>query len=686
MKECKTPSTEQEYLDLVGEMKRHCRLYYAEDDPEITDAEYDAMTRALKRAEAEHPDWAVPDSPARTVGKETGAGLGKTKHVRALLSLDDLFDKADVKAWWEAAGCPEVGVEPKIDGLTMALTYRDGAFALAATRGDGTVGEVVTDQARNVRDVPMGLRLPPEVAPGSRLVVRVEVYQPVAEFERCNRELEAAGAKLLKNPRNAAAGGLRTQNTSVARRRGLAAFAFQIVHAEGFDAVRGDDQASDLALLDRLGFRVVRHVRCRDWPGIEAAIDMLGHDRPALPYWTDGAVVKTEDRERQAELGETAKYPLHAVAYKYPTESRTVRIKSISVTVGRTGRLTPVAGFDPVGMGGTSVSRATLHNQGFVDRNQIDVGADVEIVKSGEIIPKVVSVPVPAARPFRIRACPVCGTPAVGADDDTDMLVCPNVSGCPAQKLRYFTFFCSRDVMDIRGMGPAAIETLLEAGLLDDVSDIYKLESRADEIAALPGLGKKKAAAIAAAVEKSRHNPVDRLVKALGIPGVGRHVGRALAAKYPTLDAAFEADGAELALLDGIGPVLAENIVAFRNDPDAFGRYLRLKAAGCNVISGTYVPEGVNSSASNAKDRSLTGLVFVITGTLQGMSREEASAFVRDHGGKTSGSVSGRTSYLVAGDAPGGKLAKARELGVPVIDEAGLRELAGRRTEPVNKP
>lgn len=686
MKECKTPSTEREYLDLVGEMTRHCRLYYAEDNPEITDAEYDAMTRALKRAEAAHPDWAVPDSPARTIGKETGAGLGKTRHIRKLLSLDDLFDKAAVRTWWEAAGHPDVGVEPKIDGLTMAVTYRDGAFALAATRGDGAIGEVVTDQARNVRDVPMRLTLPPGVAPDSRLVVRMEVYQPVAEFERCNRELEAAGAKLLKNPRNAAAGGLRAQDPSVARRRGLAAFAFQIVHAEGFDAVRGDNQASDLALLDRLGFRVVRHVGCRNWPDIEAAIDMLGHDRPALPYWTDGAVVKTENHAHQAKLGETAKYPLHAVAYKYPTESRTVQIKNISVTVGRTGRLTPVAGFDPVDMGGTSVSRATLHNQRFMDKNRIDIGADVEIVKSGEIIPKVVSVPGPANKPFRIRRCPVCGTPAVKADDDTDMLVCPNMSGCPAQKLRYFTFFCSRDVMDVRSMGPAAVGAMLDAGLLDDVSDVYGLESRVDEIAALPGLGEKKAASIAAAVEKSRRNPVDRLVKALGIPGVGRHVGRVLAAKYPTLDAAFGADVAELARLDGIGPVLAGNIVAFRDDPDAFGRYLRLKAAGCNVVSGTYVPEGVTAGADDTKDQSLTGLVFVITGTLPSMSREEASAFVRDHGGKTSGSVSGRTSYLVAGDAPGGKLAKARELGVPVIDEAGLRKLAGRRAEPVNKP
>lgn len=684
MKEHKTPSTEREYLDLVGEMKRHCELYYAKDDPEITDAEYDAMTRALKRAETDHPDWAVPDSPTRTIGKETGMGLGKTTHVRKLLSLDDIFDKDGVKAWWEAAGRPDVAVEPKIDGLTMALTYKNGRLALGATRGDGTVGEIVTDQARVVKDVPLTLPLPPGVAPDNRIVVRMEVYQPIAEFNRCNRELAAAGAKPLKNPRNAAAGGLRAQDPSITKQRGLAAFAFQIVHTEGFDGVRGDDQEADLALLDNLDFRVVGHFRCSSWQDIEEAIDMLGRDRPALPYWTDGAVIKTESHLRQAELGETEKYPLHAVAYKYPTASRTVRIKNIAVTVGRTGRLTPVAEFSPVSLGGTSVSRATLHNQGFIDKNSIDVGAEIEIIKSGEIIPKVVSVPVPARRPYGIRECPVCGTPAVPADDDTDMLVCPNISGCPAQKLRYLTFFCSKDAMDIRGMGPSTVEALLDAGLLDDVSDIYALESRQDEIAALPGLGEKKATSMVAAIEKSKLNPVDRLVKALGIPGVGRCVGNALAARYPTLDAAFEADEAELALLDGIGPVLARNVVAFRNDPDAFGRYLRLKAAGCRVVSETYVPEGVGPASTG--DMALSGLVFVVTGTLPGMSREAVSAFIRDHGGKTSGSVSRKTSYLVAGDAPGGKLAKARELGVPVIDEAGLLELAERHAEPVNRP
>lgn len=676
--------TRKEYELLVETANRHADLYYDKDAPEITDAEYDSITEELKRIERLHPEWADAASPTQKVSGIPGNDLEKVRHERPLLSLNDVFNVEAVKKWHDGLGRPETTVELKIDGLTVVLTYEDGVLVQAATRGDGTVGELVTRQAMQVKGVPHRLRLPDGVESKNRLIVRAEVGQTVKAFNECNRRQEALGQKPFANPRNCAAGGLRAKNPDVTAERDLMAIAFQIVDAEGWDAVRrvpvsehdrrllGDDtpdtectQAHDVALLGAVGFTPVGQKFCKTQEALLEAIAEIGKIRENLPYWTDGAVVKTNGSLLQERAGATAKYPLHAVAYKYPTEKRRTVIRNIRVSVGRTGKLVPVAEFDPVALGGSTVTHATLHNQKFLDDRMLNVGAEIEIIKSGEIIPKVVSVPVPARKPFKIEKCPVCGAKAVRADDDGDdtvEMMCPNMTGCPAQKLRYFEFFVSKDVMDIRDMGPAVLAAMMDTGLLENVQDIYALRDRRDEMLNIERMGARKADKILANIEKSKRNPVDRVLKGLGIPGVGRHVGKAVMRKYGTLDDMFAAARDELCSLDGVGTVTADAILDFWKDPEMRTRYGALKAAGVNV----------ESPAAASGNGALTGKTFVITGTLPGMSREEAKKLIEDNGGKVSGSVSKKTAYLLAGDAAGGKLAKAKDLGVEVISEDSL--------------
>lgn len=664
------PRTREEYLELVRTVERHNELYYDEDRPEITDAEYDALTRALKYAEKAHPEWVSPSSPTQHVGGVPAAPFEKVRHVRPLLSLLDVFGFDEVEAWHEGLGGPETVVEEKIDGLTIALTYRDLVLVQGATRGDGITGELVTEQAKRVGGIPSRLD-PPEsirsrIPEHNLLVVRAEVHQPVHAFERCNARQDAIGAPRFANPRNCAAGGLRSKDPEVTAERGLIATAFQIVYSEGWDRVRlPRTQKSDVEVLKLLGFIPVKQFLCPTRQDIFDAINLIGDRRKDLSYWTDGTVVKTNDLDLQERIGATAKYPLHSIAYKYPAETKRTVIRRIVVQTGRTGVLTPVAEFDPVELGGTTVTHATLHNQKFMTDRMLNTGAEIEVLKSGEIIPKVVGVPKPAAAPYRIDRCPVCGTPAVferNEDAGTEIAMCPNMTGCPAQKLRYFEFFCSRDVMDIRDMGPAVLAAMMDAGLLENVQNIYALRDRRDEMLGIERMGARKADKILANIEKSKRNPVDRVLKGLGIPGVGRHVGKAVMRKYGTLDDMFAAARDELCSLDGVGTVTADAILDFWKDPEMRARYCALKAAGVNVESPAAAPGG----------GALAGKTFVITGTLPGMSREEAKKLIEDNGGKVSGSVSRKTAYLLAGDAAGGKLAKAKDLGVEVISEDGL--------------
>lgn len=662
--------TYEKYKALEAEIKRHNLLYYQDDNPEITDMEYDKLTSRLKAAAAEHPDWVAPDSNTLNVAGSASRGFPKVTHDVPLLSLNDLFSMDDVRDWHKGIGSPDTVVEEKIDGLTMKLVYEDLVLVQGSTRGDGHVGELITEQAMRVGGIPH--RLPPiqGAARHNRLVVRVEVYQPVEEFLRVNAELEAAGQKTFANPRNCAAGSLRVKDPSVTASRGLMAFAFQVIESEGIPWLHRTQQ-TDVAFLESVGFQVVRQYYCGDFDAIEAAIERIGTARGSLPYWTDGAVVKTNDLGLQDRIGATSKYPLHSTAYKYPAETKRAVVKSIKVATGRTGVLVPVAEFDPIQLSGTSVTHATLHNQKFISDRDINVGCTIEVLKSGEIIPKVVGVPVPAETPFLIDHCPSCGARAVLATDEngdtgTQVMVCPNLSGCPAQKQRYFEFFCSRDVMDIRGMGPSVIAALLDAGLLHNIWDIYALPKKTDEIAALPGFGRKKAEGMSTAILESKTRDMDRVVKSLGIPGVGRHVGKALAKTFGSMDAAFAASFEQLTAVDGIGEITARSILDFYASPDGRDRFEHLKAAGINTVS----------RAAGTGGR-LSGMIFVITGTLPTLSREEAKTLIESNGGRVSGSVSRKTSYLVAGEAAGGKLDKARGLGVAVISEDGLRAIIG---------
>lgn len=666
---------QEEYRGLVALAEKYNVAYY-DDKPLVTNLEYNNLTQKIKDIEAEHPDWVEKNSPTQHVGAGHLHGK-KTQHFRPLLSLNDLFGLDEVKTWHEGIGSPETVVEEKIDGLTIALTYVNCVLDLGATRGDGRIGEIVTQQAKQVKGIPEKLPLPEGVNPENILIVRAEVNQPVAEFERLNAEQEALGLQPFANPRNCAAGGLRAQDPKVTKHRGLQAIAFQIIYAEGWSGVRGGNptQSGDIALLKRLGFLPVTQYVCRDFEEILDAIYKIGNDRLTLPYWTDGAVIKTNSLARQEELGATEKYPLHSVAYKYPAETKTTTVREIRIQTGRTGTLTPVAIFDPVQLAGTTVTKATLHNQKFIRDRMINVGCKVTVLKSGEIIPKVVDVPEPADAPFEITHCPVCGAAAVlggdeNGDSDTEVMFCPNMTGCPAQKLRYFEFFCSRDVMDIRGMGPSVLAGLIDAGLLDHIWDIYDLKDHADEMPKIERMGEKKTASLLEAIEASKTRDIDRLIKALGMPGIGRHIGQTLAEHYPDMNAIREAalqPDEPLRSLDGIGEISSSVITGFWKDPDSVERYARLSLAGVNTVSMSY-----QKSTAGAK---LEGLTFVITGTLPGMGRDEASELIKANGGKVSGSVSKKTSYLLAGENAGSKLEKATGLGVPVLSLDALREM-----------
>lgn len=656
-----------EYLQLVNLAAYHSNRYYNEDAPEISDFEYDELTQKIKGIEAAHPDWVDSASPTQHVGGNADTkGLNRVEHKIHLQSLNDVFSTKEVDSWHHGVGDCEVTVEEKIDGLTIALTYVDGELQLAATRGDGHIGEIVTDNARYIEGIPTKLPLPQGVAAHNLLMVRAEVCQPVSEFERVNAEMAAAGKKLFANPRNCAAGSLRTKDPLLTKSRGLYAIAFAVLTAEGFESVAlapMQTQSDDIALLNQLGFYGVTQYLCTHINEIHAAIEKIGQARANLSYWTDGAVVKVNSRAAQNRIGGTEKYPSHAIAYKYPPEEKDTTVREIVVQVGRTGNLTPVAVFDPITLGGTTVTRATLCNQGYVQDAMVNVGSVIRILKSGEIIPKMVAVPKPAKEAFQITHCPVCGAEAELSEEG--IATCPNIY-CPAQKARYLEFFCSRAVMDIAGMGPSMVDKLIDLGVVDDVPDLYHLSEHRATIAALEGLGEKSVDTMLQAIEGSKTQTLDRVIKGLGIRGVGRHVGKALALRYPDMATIILAPESELQSIDGIGGITAHDIVAFFASADGMARYQALADAGVNMVSDSF-----GKSVTGA----LTGLTFVITGTLPSMGRDEAKVLIESKGGKTSGSVSKKTDFLLAGDAAGSKLDKAKELNVKIISEAELLQM-----------
>jgi len=650
---------------LRAALNEHNYRYYVLDAPTISDFEYDKMLRELEDLESAHPELIAPDSPTQRVGGKALDSFQQVAHRVPLQSLQDVFSPEELldfdRRVRESGAQPEYLLEPKVDGLSVALEYEDGVFVRGATRGDGQVGEDVTENLRTIKSIPMAL----ENAPAS-LIVRGEVYMPRKTFERLNGERELRGEALFANPRNAAAGSMRQLDPKIAAARGLDMVAFNIQYT---DRAPFDTDSAGLDWLRSLRFRVIDYRLFTDMEQIQTAIFELGDQREGYPFDIDGAVVKVNSLTQRAVLGETAKFPRWAAAYKYPPEQKESVVEDIVIQVGRTGVLTPKAVVSPVRLAGTTVTNATLHNQDFITEKDIRIGDTVVVQKAGEIIPEIVSV-VKEKRPegtvpYLLPAvCPVCGAP-VERDEDGAHIRCTGAE-CPAQLLRNLTHFASRDAMDIEGLGPAVVEGLVDAGMVKTPADLYRLDR--DKVAELERMGKKSADNLLAAIEKSKQNDLSKLLYAFGIRQVGQKAGKILAARFGSLDALAEATEEELTEIDDIGGVTARYLTEWFAAPQSRHLIAALKEAGVNM----------DSLAAPAGDK-LAGVTFVLTGELSSCSRKEAGEKLEALGAKVASSVSKKTGCVVAGEAAGSKLRKAQELGVPVLDEEQFLVLVGER-------
>ncbi len=647
-------------------IRYHARLYYEKDAPEISDYEYDALFRELQDLEAAYPDLDSPTSPTKRVGGAPLESFEKVTHTVPMGSLTDVFSYEELKEFTDK--CERIlgheatySVEPKIDGLSVALTYRDGRFVLGATRGDGTVGENVTENLRTVRSIPLEL-----TEPLPYLVVRGEVYMPRAVFASINEEREREGQPLFANPRNAAAGSLRQLDPKVAASRRLEIFVFNLqegsLYADG-RACRTHEEA--LERLRALGFTVLPERKTlTGYEAVAAHIRHLGELRSELSFDMDGGVIKLNSLEQRRTVGEGTGVPKWAVAYKYPPEEKETRLLSIDIQVGRTGVLTPIANLSPVRLAGTTVSRATLHNASFIEKLDVRLGDTVVVRKAGEIIPEIVRS-LPERRSGDERAfsmptvCPSCGEPVVRDDSGDGAAVrCVNIA-CPAQGARRIVHFASKGAMNIDGLGPQMVDMLMSAGKISDIADLYRL--RADMLVDLERMGQKSADNLVAAIEASKSAGLERLLYALGIRQVGEVAAEQLARRFGTLDAVMNATAEDFATMEDIGEVTAKYLADFFADPAARALCEALKDFGVHT-----------EAVKQYTGMSLAGMTFVLTGTLPTMTRDEASERIKAAGGKVSGSVSKKTTYVVAGEEAGSKLTKARELGVPVLDEAAL--------------
>ncbi len=685
----------------------HNERYFQQDAPEIPDADYDALVVELRRLEAEHPELVSPDSPTQRVGGAPVGLFAPVQHRVPMMSLDNAFDEAEFQAWSERLGrlLPEgvaldalaLSTEPKVDGVAMSLTYVDGVFTQAATRGDGVTGEDVTANVATVRSVPH--TLDPAAGPyPHHLEVRGEIYMPTAEFAAMNERQAAAGERTFVNPRNSAAGSLRQKDPAVTATRPLAFWAYQVGEVDGV-APEGADadpdpstpgtpawpppsQSETLAALARAGFPVSPDAR--RVTGVRAAyaraVD-LERRRHDLGYEIDGVVVKVDDLALHDVLGSTSRAPRWAIAYKFPPEERTTVLRQIQVSIGRTGRATPFAVLEPVFVGGSTVGMATLHNQDQVAAKDVRPGDVVIVRKAGDVIPEVVG-PVPGAPggPKRRRpkwrfptVCPSCGSPLVRQEGESDTY-CTNIE-CPAQRLGRIVHYGSRSAMDIEGLGEQRVAQLLEAGLVRDPADLYRLE--AGPLAALERMGELSAANLLAALEESRRRPLSRLLVALGVRHLGPTGARALARAFGTLAALRQADPGTLAAVDGVGPIIAEAVSTFLAGEQNRDVLDRLIEAGVATTEPGVEPRPPGAPPGDAVPAGpLAGRAVVVTGTLEGFTREEAEAAVLAAGGTSPGSVSKKTYAVVVGASPGAaKLRKAEELGVPVVDGADFAGL-----------
>ena len=652
----------QEMQQLQKEVEHHMHLYYDLDAPELEDFEYDRLIHHLMDLEEQYPEYASPNSPTKRVGGSAMNTFREVPHKVQMGSLQDVFSLDELRAFdervRETVPEPTYVVEQKIDGLSVSLEYRNGELAVGSTRGNGLVGEDVTENIRTIRSIP--LKLP---QPLPLLEVRGEVYMPVNSFWRLVREQELREETPAKNPRNAAAGSLRQKDPKIAAARGLDIFCFNIQQLEG--TVCESHEAS-LELMRSLGFPVSPDYKVVHT--IEEAIrqiEKIGELRGKLGYQIDGAVIKVDSFADRERLGSTAKYPKWAVAFKYPPEEKETVLRSIALQVGRTGAVTPTAEFDPIELAGTTVSRATLHNQDFITQLGVNIGDTIVVRKAGDIIPEVIGVRNhPKDKPAYVMPthCPSCGTLLV-RDPEVAAIRCPNIS-CPAQILRSLIHFCSRSAMDIEGLGEAACELLLQQGLAKTPADLYRLTK--DDLMRLEGFQTKKAENILAALEQSKQNELGALLFGLGIRNIGEKAAKLLAARFGTLQAVENATHEELLSIEGFGEIMAESVLQYFADEN--NRKL------CDDLLSLGLRPWVPRQASAA----LAGMTFVVTGTLPGYSRDEIENLIEKNGGKAAGSVSKKTSYVVAGEAAGSKLAKAQSLGVPVLTEQQLLELIER--------
>ena len=655
---------------LRKEIRHHNNCYYNNDEPEISDYEYDQLMLQLKKLEADYPELVTKNSPTQMVGGNARREAGVlVAHDVPMLSLQDVFSRQEVEEFVTSAieqlDNPEFVVEEKIDGLSLALRYRDGILAQAITRGDGIIqGEDVTDNAKVIKDIKEKLK-----EPLPYFEIRGEIYMSREAFAKVNARQELLGLKQFANPRNCAAGTLRQLNSKVVKDRQLSMFVFNLQRVEGREFA---SHTEAYEFMKKQGIKVIHNYQvCHTASEVMGAIDRIGASRGELPYDIDGAVVKLNSFAQRQALGETSKVPRWAVAYKYPPEEKETKLLNIELSVGRTGRITPTAVFEPVQLCGTRVERATLHNQDFIDGLDIRIGDTIKVFKSGEIIPKVRSVchekrPVGTV-PFLIGdICPVCGHKAVREVDTAD-IKCTNPS-CPAQLENHIINFVSRDAMDIKGMGEQNIHALIEGKYIHDIADIFNLAVHRDELIAKGVIGKEKNTdKLLAAIEKAKENEPQRLVTGLGIAGIGKAAARELMLHYGSIDALAEADVESIQQVRDIGSIGSQAIYEYFRD-DVNGDILRrLKEYGVNMeLQDTGIVDDI-----------LAGKTVVVTGTLPTLSRNDAKNLIEAHGGKAAGSVSKKTDYVLAGEAAGSKLVKAQELGITIIDEAEFLQLIG---------
>lgn len=653
-------TAEKRAAELTALLDKYTYQYYVLDDPEVSDYEFDMLMQELKAIEAEFPELVTPTSPTQRVGGIASGKFDKVTHAVQMASLQDVFSLEQVDEFLTKCrselSSPEYSVEPKIDGLSVSLEYTDGVLTRGSTRGDGFVGEDVTANIRTIRSIPLKLNDAPEF-----LEVRGEVYMPRSSFIELVEQQELNDEQPFKNPRNAAAGSLRQKDPKITAGRKLDMFIFNVQQVRGKEFTT---HSESLDYLRSLGFKTVPTYKvCSEYAEIEDEIRRIGDDRAGLPFDIDGVVIKVNDLSQRDIMGSTAKTPKWAVAYKYPPEEKETKLLDIEVNVGRTGAITPTAVFEPILLAGTSVSRAVLHNQDFIDEKDIRIGDTIVVRKAGEIIPEVLrSVKHgEGSEPFRLpTVCPVCGTPSVREDGES-VLRCPNVE-CPAQLLKNMIHFASKNAMNIDGLGEANMKLLVESGIISSPADLYTL--RKEQLLSLERFGDKSAENLINAIEASKNAGLDRLIHALGIRNIGQRAAVLLCERFGSMNALLSAECEDIADIEGFGDIMAESVVTALREPHRLELIEKLRQAGVKMEY---------EKQSSGDDR-FAGMTFVLTGTLPTMKRDDAKKLIESFGGKVSGSVSKKTTYVVAGEDAGSKLTKAQSLGVEILSEADLIE------------